>query len=268
VLILTHGRPKEQKTLELLRKSGYTGRIWLVVDDLDETLDEYRRIYGDSVIVFDKQAYREITDTCDNTKNLATVVYARNASYDIADELGLDYFVQCDDDIMSLAYRYRDKGKLKGLNVRDMDGVFEAYVEFMKAGDFPVLGFGAEIDTVGGRLKEVVFDLYQIFICRTDRRVDFIGTVNEDTNTMCLLNSVGALTPKVCTVQYSSDERGTNKGGLSRLYTEFNEYLRMFYTVMVFPSGVKISKGRTIEFSLKKSKNNIVPRIVREDVKK
>ena len=40
VLILTHGRPDNQKTTKALRKHGYTGRIVYVIDDEDKTADE------------------------------------------------------------------------------------------------------------------------------------------------------------------------------------------------------------------------------------
>ena len=40
VFILTHKRPTKQLTLETLRKQGYTGRIYLVVDD-----DKVERVY-------------------------------------------------------------------------------------------------------------------------------------------------------------------------------------------------------------------------------
>ena len=40
--ILTHGRPDRVLTYEKLRKHGYTGKIYIVCDDEDKTLPEYR----------------------------------------------------------------------------------------------------------------------------------------------------------------------------------------------------------------------------------
>ena len=52
VLILTHGRPESQLTLQSLEKSGYTGKVYLVVDDEDKCAAEYVRIYGKKVVRF------------------------------------------------------------------------------------------------------------------------------------------------------------------------------------------------------------------------
>ena len=54
VFILTHGRPDKVYTVESLRKSGYTGKIYIVIDDEDKTAEEYIRIFGDNVLVFSK----------------------------------------------------------------------------------------------------------------------------------------------------------------------------------------------------------------------
>ena len=45
IFILTHGRPEKQLTLETLRKQGYTGKIYLLVDDIDDTVEELRNNY-------------------------------------------------------------------------------------------------------------------------------------------------------------------------------------------------------------------------------
>ena len=44
VFILTHGRAKQQKTVKTLKRCGYTGRLYLIVDDEDKELDEYMLI--------------------------------------------------------------------------------------------------------------------------------------------------------------------------------------------------------------------------------
>ena len=40
VFILSHGRAKEQITLNSLLNAGYTGKWYIIVDDLDEQKDE------------------------------------------------------------------------------------------------------------------------------------------------------------------------------------------------------------------------------------
>jgi len=47
--ILTHGRPNNVVTYRTLQAAGYTGKVFIVIDDEDETTEEYKRIYGDDV---------------------------------------------------------------------------------------------------------------------------------------------------------------------------------------------------------------------------
>lgn len=67
--ILTHGRPDRVLTYEKLRKHGYTGKIYIVCDDEDKTLPEYRKRFGD-VLVFSKS---EIAKTFDEGDNLSLI---------------------------------------------------------------------------------------------------------------------------------------------------------------------------------------------------
>ena len=50
VFIITHGRAEKQLTLDLLRQSEYSGKIYLVVDNKDEQLSEYKKKYGDMLL--------------------------------------------------------------------------------------------------------------------------------------------------------------------------------------------------------------------------
>ena len=63
VFILTHGRPDNIKTLDMLQRSGYTGKIHIVIDDEDARADEYFNRYGDMVLQFNK---KEVADQIDD----------------------------------------------------------------------------------------------------------------------------------------------------------------------------------------------------------
>ena len=47
--ILTHGRPDRVHTFKTLQRSGYTGKVYIVIDDEDKTEAEYRKRFGDRV---------------------------------------------------------------------------------------------------------------------------------------------------------------------------------------------------------------------------
>lgn len=57
VFICSNGRAGSVTTIKALEGSGYTGDWYILCDDLDRQLDDYRREYGaERVKVFDKKA--------------------------------------------------------------------------------------------------------------------------------------------------------------------------------------------------------------------
>jgi hypothetical protein len=67
---------------------------------------QYKEKYGDTVKVFNKEEYWEKTDTVDSFKSMKTVLYARNAIWDIARECGYEYFWVFDDDYTAFNFRW------------------------------------------------------------------------------------------------------------------------------------------------------------------
>ena len=54
VFILTHGRADNVETMKALKKGGYTGKWYMILDNEDDTEDKYRENFGDDhIIVFD-----------------------------------------------------------------------------------------------------------------------------------------------------------------------------------------------------------------------
>lgn len=98
--IISHGRPNEQLTFDLLVSGGVScDDIFIVCDDLDTTLPEYIQNYGDRVIVFDKQRYMDSCDSGVQKPSGIHAVYGRNAAIHFAKMKGYKYFVVADDDI-------------------------------------------------------------------------------------------------------------------------------------------------------------------------
>ena len=99
VFILTHGRPDNVKTLSTLKKCGYTGRVYFIVDNEDRAIGQYQKNYGHEYVkIFDKKVIAEKVDEGNNFDNRKVIIHARNACFEIAKDLGITYFVQFDDD--------------------------------------------------------------------------------------------------------------------------------------------------------------------------
>ena len=132
VFILTHGRPDNVMTYNTLKKSGYTGDIYIVIDNEDKSADTYYENFGDKVIMFDKKAIAKTFDEADNFEDRRAIVYARNACFNIAKDLGITYFIQMDDDYRSFHFRLYKSNKDKPKRITNIDSVLDVMLDFYK----------------------------------------------------------------------------------------------------------------------------------------
>lgn len=278
VMILTHGRADRVYTLNSLKKGGYTGKIVLVIDNEDDQRDEYVRRYGaDRVVVFDKDAQMKKCDTMDTFGKKGVILFARNACFEIARELGLAYFLELDDDYTSFDMRFPRGGRLSAKPCRDLDRLFGAMVDFLIESDSLTVALSQGGDYLGGIRKKSNYywkmlsrKAMNAFFCRTDRPFSFFGTINEDVNLYTTLGSRGERIFSTTQASIVQKETQSNAGGMTGVYVDNGTYLKSFYTVMTMPSCVKISmmgaSGRRIHHNV--SWVHCVPMILNEKYKK
>ncbi len=251
VFILTHGRADNVVTAHALKRGGYTGKTYFIIDDEDEQGDEYRKRYGkENVIVFDKTKAYENTDTMDNFNQHRAIVYARNESFRIAKELGLNYFLMLDDDFREFDLRYEDEDKLKAKICLEHDRLFNDMIKFLDESGAATVALCQGGDFVGGLeggnfSKGLLRKAMNSFFCRADKPLEFRGTMNEDVVTYTTLSSRGLLffsVANTCVIQLPSQSL---KGGMSDSYLETGTYVKSFYAVMSMPSCVKVQVMHT-----------------------
>jgi len=268
VFIISHGRPNNIKTLKLLRARGYTKKVYFVLDDEDKTINEYIKNFGkENVVVFNKRKIADLTDEGNNFDNRRTTTHARNACFDLAKDLGYEYFIVLDDDYYSLGYRYME-GERK---INNLDKVFELVLDYYKKIDCKSLAFSQGGDHIGGfsgiKLKRKCMNS---FICSIHRRFWFVGQLNEDVNTYATLGSRGDLFLTYTNLNLSQGDTQSTKGGMSDAYNLSGTYVKSFYTIMYHPSGTKIKMMNTkfprIHHQIKWI--NTTPMIINEKYKK
>lgn len=244
--ILTHGRPDRVYTYDELRKSGYTGRVVIVVDNEDKTLENYKSRFGEQVYVFDKAAIAKTMDEGDNFNDRRAIIYARNASFDIARDLGIKYFIQLDDDYTHFRHKMDDKENYSGgIRILDLDRVFDAMLDYYVSTPFLSIAMAQGGDFVGGELGSAWHKpkrkCMNSFICSTDRPFKFFGRVNEDVNTYTNLGSRGGLFLTIMKVALQQKQTQSNAGGMTEMYQASGTYVKTFYSVMYQPSSVKVN---------------------------
>ena len=246
--ILCHGRPHNTPTYNTLRTFGYTGDIYIICDDEDKTVDEYKQVFGeDSVKIFSKDEMLKKFDPMNNFNDRKCAVYARNACFDIAKDLGLDYFCELDDDYTTIPYRWEENGKLYRSSGANLDEVFKAYIEFMETNDeIYSVAFGQPGDFIGGIgsqlvKKKVRRKVMNSWICKTSREFSFNGTMNDDVNTYMLNGHRGKIFLTFDFIMIDQPETQSVEGGMTEMYLGNGTYMKSFYTVMCCPSFCKIA---------------------------
>lgn len=248
--IFSHGRAKTMTTHALLRKSGYTGMIYIICDDEDDQIEDYKKLENEKqkVIIFNKSKYVDSgeIDSLDNFHKHYCLLWGRNAGFDIAEELGLEYFVQLDDDYREFLFRYPEEGKLKANKVLDLDYIFDLYLDFMDTDKrIKSVAFMQGGDFIGGvnswlknPCKRKVMNSW---FCKTERRIHFKGTMNDDVNTYCDGGARGDLYFSFNNPIIVPEQTQKIDGGMSVIYADMGTYIKSFYTVMLCPSFVTVS---------------------------
>lgn len=269
VFILSHGRASRVSTYRSLERCGYTGRVIIVCDNEDASLGEYLDTFGkENVYVFDKPASATRMDSMTNSGKRNAILFARNVCFDIANELGYDYFVELDDDYKYFSYKFD-----KGLITKRLDDVMRIFVEFLLnvPDNVKTIAFSQEGEHLGGWKG----DYYKrksmnSFFCLNDRRFEFIGLLNEDVNAYTLSGSRGDVFLTYMPFSLKQENTQQRSGGITELYKDLGTYAKSFFTVMAMPSCVKI---RPLQSKFERLHHHVrwnwcVPKIISEQYKK
>jgi len=246
VFIVSHGRPDNIATLSALSNGNYTGDTYIIIDNEDDTADEYKLLYGDKVIQFDKSEVAEWTDTADAVNDHRGVVYARNECFNIAERLGLEHFIVLDDDYGYFMFRFVVGAQLKSKYCDDLNRLFEDCFEFLDTSGALAVALAQGGDLIGGANhffhQGLSRKAMNVWFLKTDRPFSFVGRVNEDTNTYVLLGSQGKLFFTVTNTQITQAQTQKNAEGMTTLYLDYGTYVKSFYSVIVNPSAVKVAE--------------------------
>lgn len=274
--ILTHGRADNVKTYKTARKAGYTGRIVLVLDNEDEQLEQYYSIYGkENCYVFDKMKYILSSDSICKGDHRA-ILYARNACFDIARELGYKYFIELDDDYHGFSWKFDEHGRYKQRHIIDLDFVWRRMLEYFisfpfasiamaQCGDFIGGGNNPLARTIGTKRKAM-----NSFICSIEREFEFKGRYNDDVNTYTRLSQQGYVFLTIAQVVINQEESQSADGGMTEVYKNDGTYQKSFSSVVVCPSAVKLSmmgdKFKRVHHSI--DWKRVTPMIINKKYKK
>jgi hypothetical protein len=249
VFIVTNGRPERQITYKTLRMQNYTGKVFFIIDDQDKTATRYKEIYGDSVIIFDKETVAAGVDVGDNRRDLRTVLIARNACHDIAVSLGFKYYIVMDDDYtrFSWIFNYRQEFIPRRPKIKSLNKAFEIMFDFYITSGLSSLAMFQGGDMIGGAGNKNAKTIYchrkcmQTFFCSTDRKINWVSRLNDDVSTYIATQQRGdTRMMSVNLIQVDQGVTQRHAGGMTEEYLDSGTYVKSFYSVMFAPSAVKV----------------------------
>lgn len=246
VFILSHGRPDKVVTAETLSRCGWRGKTFLVCDTGDARLDEYRARFGaERVLAFDKASVD--CDRACNFTDLAGILEARNVCFDLAREIGFEYFLELDDDYTAFQFRYIDGEVLRTVECRDLSRVFDLFLDFLDCDErIRTVSMAQGGDLQGGaengdvRSEKFYRKAMNSFFCRTDRRVEFTGLLNEDVSCYAADSARGHIYTQTNLVNLVQAPTQKNAGGITEAYRKYGTFTKSFFSVMAAPSCVRV----------------------------
>lgn len=281
IFILSHGRPDRVHTYDTLERSGYTGRVFILIDDEDKRADEYKAKFGSIVIQFCKQEVAAASDEGDNFGHRKSTLYARNVMHKLAEDMGFAYFLQLDDDYTSFQIRHNRNFEYGYWIIKKRaDDFFGALLEFYESspcvsiatsqgGDH--IGGGGDALLGGGQAHpQLRRKCMNSFFCSVKKPLQFFGHLNEDVNTYVTRTRRGDLFFTVIQAMLVQKQTQTNAGGMSDIYLDSGTYVKSFYTVMYAPSCVAVGtmgdpRGGRVRIHHKINWHNTAPKILREE---
>lgn len=262
VFICTHGRPYNQTTLKVLRDCGYTGVVYLVSDNEDDTrflLDDYIDS-NTTTLVFNKSyaVSREDSGTDEPIRN--THLYAWNACEKFANACGCDYAIIVDDDLTSFRYRYEEDGHLKSQPItKNFDKLFEYYIHYMEDTNISALSVADARNYIGGKAK-YGRNMNTMVFRKLKDTIEWKSEMYEEMVTSLLAQQTGKFILQPTFFQYETKSMGNgSKGGMEEIYNKKSVYNRSAYVVMFHPSCVDFDNNNT-GFRLRK--DNAFPKLI------
>lgn len=277
IFIMSYGRPENIPSLNCILKSNYTGKWWVVVGNDDLKAEAYQAKYKDRCVVFDKSKYVATADRM-GLKITKVIMFARNACFDIAEQLGLKYFQQLDDDYRVFKFAFNDRMQYitKQITIKNYDQFISNVLKFFEStpSNCIAVAFAQGGDFIGGQgIQNWSFGKLRktmnSWVCSTDRRFSFRGVMNEDVNAYTLMQSQGKLCLNLMQLRLDQPVTQTT-GGMAEVYKKYGTHVKSFFSVMLNPSFCRIGMIRNHHQRLHHliNWNRCASKIVRKKYKK
>lgn len=250
IFILSNDRADTIKSTSFLEYYECKYPYYVVVDDEDPQLKEYKEKFGEKLIVFNKKEMRKKmnVDMGDNFDKYHNCVIIRNGCFYLAEKMGYDYFLELDDDYTRLSYKVDLENTLKDVKVpvKDFNKILDIHLELLEKTPVKAIAFGQAGDFIGGVNSSLVKNGYKrklmnFIFFKTKDYLKFSGTLNDDVTCYAHEGNLGNFMFTSQFLSVTQPETQEVEGGLTTIYDDMGTYVKSFYSILYQPSSIKIA---------------------------
>lgn len=176
-------------------------------------------------------------------------MFARNQCLKVAEKNRLTYYLELDDDLEILAYRYNDDGHLRGIKAKGIDRLFDGICEYFDEAPVQCLGFGNAVDYIGGvptfESGTANRTVMNSFFLRVANKIQWRSRNSDDIITVVDEAQKGHAGFRFTPVMNKFDvwipkRKSDASGGSISMYNSEGSYKLRFYAVMFHPDCISI----------------------------
>lgn len=246
IYIISKGRP-ECRTAKTLIKMEYPGEWFIVCGNNDETLEEYRKKWGEHVLVFDWYDEIKTTDVLDNfgfDSEASGACPVRNATMKISQNRGELRHWQFDDDYTNFHRINDDLSKMvRYASGREFEDWLFNLAKFGYRAKLSNVGFPPGSETYVNNaftFSNRVFNAHNL-PSTDDLFVKWVGRMNDDTINAINCWKNGGYEMSIRAMNMTMPNTQTDGGGLTDMYIEHGTVRKSAYPVLVAPSAAKLT---------------------------
>lgn len=272
IFIPSYHRPHNIKTATFFISQGYDPKkIHVVIDNEADDKIEYEeecKMQGFQLHVFDMAEARMRYDYVHRpSKSRRSAGQARNMFYDIAKELGIDFYIVIDDDTNH--YEFRPFGKYNRMaKMKEIRNVFARVKEMMQKRHIGLFGLSqtgemfenADTKPIRNKVMNTTF-VNTKYIYRGER-----GVQDDDTSQFVTIQNEGYFTGSIRNgIVLHQTLSATATGGLTELYNECKLFNKALVCVIQFPSAItaerQVMNGGRLHHRIKS--RYLIPKILK-----
>lgn len=283
VFITSYKKANDIVTIDSLLNAGYTGDWYVIVEDNDPELEEYKNsIPKEKLLLYNKKEQSKYYDSYDNFHILNTNLNSLSVVSYFAKKLGYKYFYIAEDDYEGFYYKKRIiKNKVVFKKLKNIDDIFEISIDFLNSNDkINCLSFTPiKTTTIGNAdfFSDSFFNYlnYNGWLCDIDKPIKFKGTICNDTLTFMNNYKQGHMSFTLNYIKnihkwyYDKKEKELDNSGNDEINDKYftDVLIYYLYNIMGEPAAYKIftKNGKIREKFIIK---HLIPKIIDERWKK